>query len=198
MTVSSRYGTIGVDEVGRGPIAGPLLVCALLVPEGYDPKRLLGVNDSKQLTEEEREEWLAFAEYERDAGHLRWGFGWVDSGIIDAKGMSWSLRSAVGDALGNLALADTTARVFLDGSLYAPPEYSQETIIGGDAKVPAISLASVIAKVTRDRKMTQLALEFPEYGLEKHKGYGTKAHYEAIRKHGLTPIHRRSFLTRVA
>lgn len=188
---------VGIDEVGRGPIAGPLLVCALLVPTNYDPKRLLGVNDSKQLKEEEREEWLGFAEFEREAGNLRWGFGWVESDQIDARGMSWALKSAVSESLSQLAVSSGAVSVFLDGSLHAPSEYKQETIIGGDAKIPAISLASVIAKVTRDRRMKELALQFPEYGFEKHKGYGTKAHYDALKKHGLTEIHRRSFLTKL-
>ena len=196
MTPSTSY-IVGVDEVGRGPIAGPLLVCAVLIPENYDPKRLLGVNDSKQLSEDEREEWLAFAEFERDAGTIRWGFGWVESESIDAQGMSLALRQAVTESLLRLEALNDSLHVFLDGSLHAPAMYRQETIIGGDAKVPAISLASVIAKVTRDRHMTALAHTYPNYGFERHKGYGTKAHYEAIQKHGLTPQHRRSFLTKL-
>ena len=84
--------------------------------------------------------------------------------------------------------------ILLDGSLKAPPEYAQKTIINGDDLVPLISLASIAAKVTRDRLMIELAKQFPEYGFEQHKGYGTKAHYEALAKHGICAIHRRSFL----
>ena len=93
-----------------------------------------------------------------------------------------------------LAPDSAQVEVLLDGSLKAPAEYAQKTIIGGDAAVPLISLASIAAKVTRDRLMLELAKEYPQYGFDRHKGYGTKAHYAALRTHGLAPVHRRSFI----
>jgi ribonuclease HII len=189
---------VGIDEVGRGPIAGPLLVCAVLLPQGYDMRKLLGVNDSKQLSKEEREDWYAFAQYEKEQSGLEWGFGWITSQEIDTKGMSAALRLAVEKSLGELGRHVMEAKIYLDGSLYAPAEYvQQETIVGGDAKVPAISLASVIAKVTRDREMTEFGEKYPSYGFERHMGYGTRAHFEAIRAYGMTDIHRRSFLRNI-
>ncbi len=193
----TELNIVGIDEVGRGPIAGPLLVCAVLLPQGYDMRKLVGVNDSKKLSKEEREEWYAFAEYEKEQSGLEWGFGWISSQEIDAKGMSAALRVAVEKSLGELGRLGKDAQVFLDGSLYAPAEYIQETIIGGDAKVPAISLASVIAKVTRDREMTLLGEKYPPYGFERHMGYGTKAHFEAVRVYGPTDVHRMSFLKNI-
>lgn len=185
---------VGIDEVGRGPIAGPLLVCAVLLPEGYNQWKLLGINDSKQLSKEEREEWLAFAEYEKEYAGLEWGFGWMTAEEIDTIGMSMALSRSVSHALSELGKQGLRSQVYLDGSLSAPREYRQETIIGGDAKVPAISLASVIAKVTRDTLMVTYGDQYPHYGFERHMGYGTKAHFEALRAYGLTNIHRRSFL----
>ena len=187
---------VGIDEVGRGPIAGPLLVCALYLPREYDQRKLVGVRDSKKLSREEREEWAAFANSEREQGNLSWGFGWVSSTLIDRRGMSWSLRFAVASALKRLAVSSSSVSIFLDGSLYAPKEFKQQTIIGGDDKVPAIALASNIAKVTRDKRMERLAKLFPNYGFEQHKGYGTKAHYQALKEHGPTKIHRISYLTK--
>jgi ribonuclease HII len=191
--MSGRH-IVGIDEVGRGPIAGPLLVCAVLLPEGYNERKLIGINDSKQLSKEEREEWHAFAEYEKEHAGLEWGFGWMTAEEIDAVGMSAALSLSVSHALSELGTQGLQAQVYLDGSLFAPREYQQETIIGGDAKVPAISLASVIAKVTRDNLMVTYGEQYPHYGFERHMGYGTKAHFEALRAYGLTSIHRRSFL----
>lgn len=187
-------GIIGIDEVGRGPIAGPLLVCALYLPLSYDQKKLLGVRDSKKLSKEEREEWFAFAKYERSQGNLSWAFGWVSPGRIDSGGMSRALRSAVISTLKQLKVSTSHVEIFLDGSLYAPGEFKQQTIIGGDDKIPAIALASNIAKVTRDKRMERIAKFFPNYGFEQHKGYGTKAHYQALKQYGPTAIHRMSYL----
>ena len=96
--------------------------------------------------------------------------------------------------MNKLAPDSALVHVLLDGALKAPPEYSQETIINGDELIPIISLASIAAKVTRDRLMVELSKKYPEYSFEKHKGYGTAAHYEALKKHGPCDIHRRSFL----
>jgi ribonuclease HII len=104
------------------------------------------------------------------------------------------LRRAITRGVHALSPDAAHVEVLLDGTLKAPAEYRQQTIIGGDESVPLISLASIAAKVTRDRLMRALADEYPEYGFEKHKGYGTKAHYEALKTHGLCTIHRRSFI----
>jgi ribonuclease HII len=113
---------------------------------------------------------------------------------IDIEGIVPAVRKALYRGVRALAPDATLVCVQLDGALRAPPEYSQETIINGDELVPIISLASIAAKVERDRLMCSLAKEYPEYSFEKHKGYGTKAHYEALQKHGLCTIHRRSFI----
>lgn len=188
---------VGIDEVGRGPIAGPLLLCAVALPETYDQKKLIGIKDSKKLSKEDREEWLAFAHYERKEGNLTWSLAWVSHKKIDERGMAWALRHAVKTTLAKLGVHPEETKVLLDGSLYAPEKYDQETIIKGDESVPAIALASNIAKVTRDARMERLAGQYPEYGFERHKGYGTKSHLEAVRIHGLSEVHRRSFLSRM-
>ena len=114
--------------------------------------------------------------------------------MIDAKGISYAVSHALARGVRKLAPSAAAGKVYLDGALRAPREDEQETIIGGDGLIPAIMLASVAAKVTRDRLMKKLASEYPQYGFDVHKGYGTKAHYAAIAEHGLCSIHRRSFL----
>ena len=118
--------------------------------------------------------------------------------MIDEKGIVPAVRSALETCVRELLPDAREGKVFLDGSLAAPKEYEQETIIGGDGIVPAIMLASVAAKVVRDRAMVKLAAIYPLYGFEKHKGYGTKAHYDAITSNGMCPEHRRSFLKRLS
>jgi ribonuclease HII len=113
---------------------------------------------------------------------------------IDREGIATAVRRALWRGVNALAPDAALVKVMLDGSLKAPPEYAQETIINGDELVPLISLASIAAKVSRDRLMLELAKEYPQYGFEKHKGYGTAAHYEALKKYGLSAIHRRSFI----
>jgi ribonuclease HII len=113
---------------------------------------------------------------------------------IDTEGIVPAIRKALARGLAQLVPKPEDVFIQLDGALRAPPEYSQETIIGGDASVPLISLASVAAKVVRDRLMVQLAAEHPQYLFEKHKGYGTALHYECIKTHGLSSLHRRSFM----
>lgn len=187
---------LGADEAGRGPLAGPVAVGAVLVPEGFDVAREFpGVRDSKQLTEKARDGLFAKLEERAARGDLRFRVEFEDAATIDSEGIAFAVRRALHRAVNVLAPdAALVTKVQLDGSLRAPPEYAQETIIDGDELVPLISLASVAAKVTRDRLMVTLAAAYPLYGFERHKGYGTAAHYEQLRAHGLCAIHRRTFI----
>ena len=148
----------------------------------------------EKLSEKKREAIFEMLEARAAEGSARYVVEYGSAADIDARGIAVVIREAVSRAVNQLAPDAALAEVLLDGSLKAPPEYSQQTIIGGDESVPLISLASIAAKVSRDRLVTALAAEYPEYGFEVHKGYGTKAHYEALRKHGLCAIHRRSFI----
>lgn len=186
---------VGVDEAGRGPLAGPVAVGVVKVKEGYDLLETFpGLNDSKKLSEKKREILFAKLQEEIKAGNVQAIVCLSSEKIIDEKGIAFAVRSALARGVRKLLPDPEEGKVFLDGSLKAPPEYSQETIIGGDATVPAIMLASVAAKVTRDRLMKKLALEHPRYGFDIHKGYGTAAHMSAIREHGLCVIHRATFI----
>lgn len=186
---------IGVDEAGRGPLAGPVAVGVVRVPKGFDVKKNFpGADDSKKLSEAIREELYREMEGRRQAGEIDFCVRLRSAKLIDERGITAAVRSGVWSGVRFLAEDSSSAKVFLDGLLHAPPEYEQETIIKGDALVPVISLASIVAKVRRDRLMKQLSLSYPGYAFEVHKGYGTKKHYEAIEKWGMTDIHRRSFL----
>jgi len=186
---------LGVDEAGRGPLAGPVVVGVIAVPEGFDVAREFpGVADSKKLSEKKREGIYGMLETRAAQGDVRFIVEFESAEMIDREGIVPSVRSALARGVNSLAPDATLVHIQLDGSLRAPAEYAQETIIHGDALVPIISLASIAAKVERDRLMISLAKKYPTYGFEIHKGYGTKAHYEMLLKHGLCAIHRRSFI----
>lgn len=186
---------LGIDEAGRGPLAGPVSVGAVIVPEGFDiAKEFPGVADSKKLSEKKREALYALLEARAAMGDVRFTVEFESAAVIDADGIATAVRRALSRAVESLAPDPTLVRVQLDGSLHAPAQYAQETIIGGDALVPLISLASIAAKVERDRLMCRLAEEYPQYGFEIHKGYGTRAHYDALGEYGLSAIHRRTFI----
>lgn len=190
-----RY-IIGIDEVGRGPLAGPMMVGAVAVEGGPSSADFLeGIKDSKKLTKKQREEWSKkiWAEKERQS-ELGIAIVSISNSTIDKYGISASLKLAVAKCLKILVGPDDEYEIFLDGSLYAPPQYkNQQTIIKGDEKIPIISAASVVAKVYRDAQMTKLHEKYPQYGFDVHKGYGTALHIAAIKKHGLSAIHRRTF-----
>ncbi len=208
---------LGVDEAGRGPLAGPVSVGVVAVPEGFDvAQEFPGVADSKKLSEKKREKIFEMLETRAALGDARFVVEFESAETIDREGIVPAVRRALARGVRTLAPLETSRRettgavsgasltglapsaantfVYLDGSLRAPSEYSQETIIHGDALIPIISLASIAAKVLRDRLMVELAAQYPEYGFEKHKGYGTKAHYDILAKCGPCAIHRRSFL----
>jgi ribonuclease HII len=216
---------IGIDEAGRGPLAGPVAVGVFCVRSRKTLKMFKGVRDSKKLTETAREAFFLKIKEAKKAGHVHYAISFSSAGIIDKKGIVTTIKSALNRSLkkversfiqGELAnsclaqplykahaegspmyrvLSLGNCKVLLDGSLKAPLRYvNQKTIIGGDDIEPIISLASICAKVLRDRKMTRLAKKYPYYGFEVHKGYGTKAHYKAIKKYGFSKEHRRSFL----
>ena len=186
---------VGVDEAGRGPLAGPVAVGVVKVTEGFDLRAAFpGLNDSKKLSEKRREALFITLQEQMKEGNVQAVVCLSSETMIDEKGIAFAVRHALARGVRKLMPDPDEGNVFLDGSLKAPPEYSQETIIGGDATVPAIMLASVAAKVTRDRLMKKLAIEHPLYGFEVHKGYGTKAHMNAIREHGMCVIHRATFI----
>jgi ribonuclease HII len=186
---------IGVDEVGRGPIAGPVAVGAFVFLKPQAKQFFKGVKESKQLSEAKREEWFEKIKKAQKLGLINFAVTFQSEKVIDNKGISFAIKKCLSDSLKKLKINPKDAEVRLDGGLKAPPEYTnQKTIIKGDAKETVIALASICAKVLRDRKMCDWAKKHPEYGFEVHKGYGTKNHYRAIELAGLTPLHRRSFL----
>ncbi|MGB4076701.1 MAG: ribonuclease HII [Minisyncoccia bacterium] len=186
---------LGVDEAGRGPLAGPVAVGVIAVDSTFDILAAFpGLNDSKKLSEKKREALHALLIEEGKKGNVRAKVCFSSEKSIDRRGIAAAVREALIRGVRALAPVPRGVHILLDGSLKAPPEYSQKTIIGGDASEPAIMLASIAAKVARDRLMVRLAAEYPHYGFEKHKGYGTKAHYEALQSLGLSPIHRRTFI----
>jgi len=174
----------GVDEVGRGPLAGPVVAAAVIL----DPDRPVeGLKDSKKLSERRREE-LAWQIRERA---LAWSLGRAEVHEIDRINILQASLLAMQRAVAALSLAP--GLVLVDGNRCPRLDYPSQAVVRGDALVPAISAASIIAKVSRDREMVELDSRYPGYGLAKHKGYPSKAHLEALQTLGVTPIHRRSY-----
>ncbi len=204
---------IGIDEVGRGPLAGPVMVGVVAVPVDFDWTLLPGVTDSKKLSEKRREAIYKNANDLQGQGKLIYRVAGESAQVIDEIGIVPAIKLALERALGEVmeqvqisprtdlgiknprsVLGFDGVLVKLDGGLVAPPEYvHQETIIKGDGSEPVIGLASIVAKVTRDREMVRLSSEYSGYDLDVHKGYGTAAHCAAVRRLGLSPLHRRSF-----
>jgi ribonuclease HII len=182
----------GVDEAGRGPLAGPVVAAAVIFPAPWlhdgMPKELRELNDSKQLTHARREEF--YSRLTTDA-EIRFGCAVIASEIIDLINILQATHRAMNEALA--CLQPAPAHVLVDGLRVHSLRYPQTPIVEGDAKSYSIAAASVIAKVTRDRLMLDYDRQFPEYGFCDHKGYGTARHLEAIAQHGPCPIHRRSF-----
>ncbi len=198
----NRY-VIGIDEVGRGPLAGPVAVGALVLKKPLPKEFRRKTFDSKQIKPTERAMWYACICAARKTGHLDFEVTFVSEKIIDTKGLSFAIRKALDTSLRAVVrsakLAPLQCDIRLDGGLKAPADFiRQKTIIKGDASEVSIGLASIVAKHLRDQKMITLHKKYPLYGFDVHKGYGTAKHRAAIRKYGPCSIHRRSFLTKIA
>lgn len=189
---------IGIDEVGRGPLAGPVAVCSLCLNNSFDYKNFNNFKDSKKLSHNQRVKWLEKINEEKKKGNIIYKVCFQSNKVIDKKGLTFAIKKALADSINFLKINPKICQVLLDGGLKAPAEYkNQKTIIKGDEKELAIALASIVAKVTRDELVIKLAGKYPGYRLEKHKGYGTKEHYKALKNRGISAIHRKSFLKKL-
>jgi ribonuclease HII len=197
---------IGIDEVGRGPIAGPVAVCALGIRPGFNNiefcplvrLRTKRLRDSKKLSHKQRLKWLEKIESEKEKGNIIYQVCLESNKVIDKKGIVFAINNCLKNCLKSLNIKPSDCQILLDGGLRAPAEYkNQQTIIKGDEKELAIVLASIVAKVTRDNLLIKLSRKYPGYGLEEHKGYGTRKHYEAIKKYGISALHRKTFLKKL-
>ena len=188
-----RY-LIGIDEAGRGPLAGPVSVGAVIVERDFDFALVAGIKDSKMLTPQMRDEWYARLEELRDEGVLRFAVAFSSAERIDKRGIVPAIFLALKRTLVQLKANPAECEVRLDGSLKAPAAFTmQTTIIRGDQTEPVISLAAIAAKVERDRLMVRLAKRYPQYRFEAHKGYGTLEHRARILEHGFSELHRKTF-----
>lgn len=178
----------GVDEAGRGPLAGPVCAAAVILPRGLV---IPGLNDSKKLSEKRRE--ALYGEITQKA--LYWAVAFASVEEIEALNILGATYLAMNRAIAGLGVEPEL--VLIDGNRAKGVEHNCRCVVGGDGKCADIAAASIIAKVTRDRLMYELDEKYPGYGFAKHKGYGTAAHYEAILRLGLTPEHRRSFLKKL-
>jgi len=182
----------GVDEAGRGPLAGPVVAASAILPAKWGkaglPRELEGLNDSKQLTELQREKFFAII---IACGEIEFGIAGVDAAVIDEINILQATHRAMNAALAKLNPQPQHALV--DGRPVKTMRVPQTAIVKGDARSYSIAAASVLAKVTRDRLMLEFDRQWPAYGFAGHKGYGTARHLAAIAAHGPCPIHRRSF-----
>ena len=176
----------GVDEAGRGPLAGPVCAAAVILPKDLI---IEGVNDSKKLTEKKRE--LLFDEIKEKA--IAYSIQFVYPEEIDSINIRQATHKAMEDAVNGLSVKPE--HIFIDGNDNIPFDFPYTYIVKGDAKSQTVAAASILAKVSRDRLMVELDKDYPQYGFAKHKGYGTKAHMEAIQQYGVTVVHRKSFMT---
>ncbi len=188
---------VGIDEVGRGPIAGPVTVCAFAVQRKYYDevlKRLNGITDSKKLSEKKRDFYVEIIHTLKKEGKIEIIISSVSAKKIDSHGISAALRAALEKSVNGTVGKYKKPFIYLDGSLHADEKFLQETIVKGDSKNWLIGAASVVAKVSRDSKMKELSRIYLNYGFEQHKGYGTKIHYEKIAKYGTCDIHRKTWI----
>lgn len=185
---------VGIDEAGRGPLAGPVVSGAVLILEKdfKEVKKIKSVKDSKQLREKKREE--VYSDLINNP-KLKWGIGIVSEKVIDKINILEATKLSMIKAVKDLEKRNNLKVDFLilDGKMKIKLDINQESIIKGDDKVFSISAASIIAKVTRDRLMIKYDKRYPKYNFKKHKGYGTKEHLKNIKKNGICKIHRKSF-----
>lgn len=174
----------GVDEAGRGPLAGPVCAAAVILPEGFE---IPGLNDSKQLTDKKRRELFPVIQEQA----LAWGIAFVDEQVIDEINILNATFRAMREAIDQLKIRPDLA--LIDGNRVTDFGVEAVPIVKGDAKAAPIAAASILAKVARDNLMEELDRTYPEYGFAVHKGYGTKRHYAAVAQYGLCPIHRKTF-----
>ena len=187
---------IGVDEAGRGPLAGPVAVGVVAISPRLNLGRMFpGLKDSKKLSEKKREEIYAKIRVLSKSKRLRYIVVFSSHSVIDNKGITKAVARSVNLGVRTLAPKHHRVEVLLDGLLKAPKEYRQKTIIRGDESEPVISLASIAAKVERDWFMKKVSKKHPGYFFEQHKGYGTRKHLIAINKFGLCDIHRKTYCT---
>jgi len=185
---------IGVDEVGRGALAGPVTVAAVAIPVKFKIKKA-NLKDSKKLTSNQREIWFEYIESHPKIFCITSS---VSSVVVDRINISRAANLAASRAVMSLIkknnLKSKECLVYLDGGLFLDPKFNSNTVVKGDEKISVISLASIVAKVTRDRRMKKRNRNFPGYSFFKHKGYGTKKHFQEIGISGKSRIHRLSFL----
>ncbi len=178
----------GVDEAGRGPLAGPVCAAAVILPDGLV---IEGLDDSKKLTEKKRDALYDVICEEA----ISYGVAFASVEEIEELNILQATFLAMKRAVESLNVKADLALV--DGNQKPPLDIQARTLVKGDAKSPSIAAASILAKVTRDRLMVEIAEQYPQYEFPKHKGYGTKLHYEKIMEHGISPVHRRSFLKKI-
>lgn len=184
---------IGIDEAGRGPLAGPVVACALSVNPRFCVNSKFKVNDSKKLTSSEREKLFEFLTGNK---YVEWGIGRVSEKVIDKINILEATKLAMKKAVKSLEkkLKPGGARfLILDGNFKIDIDIPQKSVIKGDGKVFSCAAASILAKVTRDRMMAKYDKEYPRYGFDKHKGYPTKFHFKILKKYGPCRIHRKTF-----
>ena len=178
-----RRATVGIDEVGRGCWAGPVVAGAVVLD-----KPIAGLKDSKQLSKRQREKLAV--EIKLWASAI--GIGWVEPAEVDEIGLTAAVGLAMRRALEQISL--THDEIIIDGNFnFLSEDPRAKAIIKADNSVPAVSAASIVAKVARDNYMAQIAAQYPDYGFEKHVGYGTALHLERLKLHGVSDLHRRSF-----
>jgi len=197
MSMKDVTHIIGIDEAGRGPLAGPVAVGAVSIPVSKT-ELIKGVKDSKKLTPQARLEWFRKIKKAKKEGGLKYSVACVGNKKIDEWGISRAVRVAIQRAIFRLEINPRKCLVLLDGLLYAPKEFIyQKTIIKGDEKKSIIAAASIMAKVTRDRKMVAYSCLYRQFGFEAHKGYGTLYHRKQIKKYGPCVIHRQTYIGKI-
>ena len=182
----------GVDEAGRGPLAGPVVAAVVIFPDEWItrglPRALRGLNDSKQLTAQQREDFFSTL---TSLVEVQIAIAWSDHAVIDEINILQATFRAMNEALAQLQPAPL--HVLVDGNQISSVRWPQTPVVEGDGKSYSIAAASVLAKVTRDRMMLECDRQWPAYGFREHKGYGTRRHLAALREHGPCPVHRKSF-----